>query len=391
MEFPLLQILRGWAAMLVVLVHVSYITSSRFHVPFAGDGFAMGNAGVDFFFVLSGFLICYLHRADIGNRARTGSYVRKRLIRIYPLYWVVTLLIVPVYFLVPGFGLGDEARPRVILESLLLLPVARAPILVVGWTLRFELLFYLAFALLIALPRRLATPLAGLAVAIGLAGITLSYDTPRETTHPLVAHLLAPQVAEFLLGCAAAHVVVRMRDADVPRALYATLLAAGLLGFGATALLPLDWMDLRTGRHALLYGVLSFVIVVAAALVDARGGLGDRIASSRSHRALVYLGGASYALYLTHGPVISPAFKLVAALGVTRPSSIIALTVAILLLTVAVACACYEWLERPALAALRRRFLPAATVAAARSPAPARDTEITASPFPAAVGEAGSA
>ena len=84
MRFSLLQIFRGWAAILVLLIHASYIAAGQHGMPIAGNFFTMGNAGVDFFFVLSGFLITHLHLGDIGRREKLNSYVRKRFVRGAP-------------------------------------------------------------------------------------------------------------------------------------------------------------------------------------------------------------------------------------------------------------------------------------------------------------------
>ena len=146
-NFRLLQIYRGWAAMLVVLFHATGIGWHQFQASFLGNYFEMGSAGVDFFFVLSGFLITHIHLKDIGKPDRLGSYARKRFVRIYPAYWVVTLAILPFYWIVPGWGQGDEKTPSVIANSFLLLPMLRGPVLMAGWTLCHEVLFYLVFGL----------------------------------------------------------------------------------------------------------------------------------------------------------------------------------------------------------------------------------------------------
>lgn len=100
------QAFRGLAALLVVFLRATLIGREYFQVDFAQGSFAFGYAGVDFFFVLSGFIISYAHPKDIGVSGAMLPYLCKRAIRIYPCYWLLTLAILPVYFLKPDFGRG---------------------------------------------------------------------------------------------------------------------------------------------------------------------------------------------------------------------------------------------------------------------------------------------
>ena len=80
------QIARGVAATAVVLAHANLIIDSRlFH-----GWLVTGWCGVDFFFVLSGFIICYANSADIGHAERLPIYLYKRFVRVYPVYWLYT-------------------------------------------------------------------------------------------------------------------------------------------------------------------------------------------------------------------------------------------------------------------------------------------------------------
>ena len=81
---------RGLAALLVVTRHCTQMLSGAryFGALPLGGLFVFGHAGVDFFFVLSGFIIAYIHAGDLGRPERFGGYASKRVIRIYPTYWV---------------------------------------------------------------------------------------------------------------------------------------------------------------------------------------------------------------------------------------------------------------------------------------------------------------
>ena len=141
---------RGIAAVLVVTVHAAHILaipSQPWRQPFGGL-FTFGRAGVDFFFVLSGFIIAYIHGMEAGQPGKLIGYWRKRLWRIYPVWWVVLTGYMALLILSPTKDLA-ERDPFHLLCSYMLLPELAEPILGVGWSLRHELLFYGLFSLLL--------------------------------------------------------------------------------------------------------------------------------------------------------------------------------------------------------------------------------------------------
>lgn len=150
---PGLQLGRALAALLVVLFHAELLFEHYFGAAPFGRPFALGHAGVDFFFVLSGFILMWVHGRDIGPPGQLAPFARRRLRRVMLPYWVVLALILPVYWLVPGFGQGFEREPTAILAAITLFPDPRGYTLAVAWTLTHELIFYALFGLLIAAPR----------------------------------------------------------------------------------------------------------------------------------------------------------------------------------------------------------------------------------------------
>src|SRR5262245_28861117 len=108
-----LQCARAVAAIMVVLIHVGGALAMPKYLgvqPF-GPIFEFGFVAVDFFFVLSGFIIVHAHRRDISQPREFWPYLWKRLTRIYLPYWAVLVLILPVFWLVPSFGMGHERDP----------------------------------------------------------------------------------------------------------------------------------------------------------------------------------------------------------------------------------------------------------------------------------------
>lgn len=284
-----IQAARGIAALLVILRHATIILSDPAHpgsLPLGGL-FMFGRAGVEFFFVLSGFIMVYVHREDFGRPVAFGSFWAKRLVRIYPLYWIATLILGAILAISPTNDLA-ERNPVHVLFSFLLLPEAHDPILDVGWSLRLEMLFYLLFS--VAILSRLVGGLLMVGWLIGIvANIAL---TTASGSSPLGlygdAFVFRIFNLDFFLGAAAAFAVTRpLPGARVLLAIGVTLfLANGLFeSFGPPGT---EWPP-----RTITYGLASALIVYAAALLD-------RARGWRVPGTLVALGEASYSIYLVH-------------------------------------------------------------------------------------------
>ena len=287
--------LRGIAAILVVTVHASHTLAGPKdfgHEPFWGL-FTFGRAGVDFFFVLSGFVITYVHLADIGRPGVFGSFWFKRLLRIYPTYWIVAGLYFALLFISPT---PDRAEREVAhaVASVLLLPEMVEPVLGVGWSLRHELLFYALFSVAL-LQRQVGLVLLG--VWGGLIGFSMVVQC--VTGAPYFGGLAGVLVfrgfnAEFFFGIGVA-VLVRRGWVWGP----GWLAGLGLAGFLATGLWesfgvapmhewPVRNLAYAASAAATLYGVATL----------------DRAGWTRVPRVALRLGAASYSIYLTHVPAI---------------------------------------------------------------------------------------
>ncbi|HWK48159.1 MAG TPA: acyltransferase [Stellaceae bacterium] len=342
---------RGLAALLVVLGHTS---ASVFDIPKywatnpVGPLFDFGHAGVEFFFVLSGFIILFVHWADIGRGARSANFLRKRFLRIYPIYWLVLAALLVVYFAVPSFGEGFERDPDIILSSALLILGDRVsdtfkPITIIpaAWTLYHEVLFY-AFFMILILSRRIG---AGLFLAwLVLSSLPLF----GADITGVAAFYLAPYHLLFAMGMAAAWLYRRQR---VP--LPAVLAVLGpLLFFGAgMEEVWIGWLpiDLRS----LVYGLGSMLSLLAYADLERRGRL-------RVPAALVLLGEASYALYLVHLPVLVLLAKLSTRLP-GRDAIPLGVSYAVFVVTtVLIGVMFHLVVERPLLRRLNRRRSPPA-------------------------------
>ena len=307
-----LEIGRFIAAAMVALSHaVSLIAEPRWFGVVALDGrLANMNVGVDFFFVLSGFIVSFVHWDDFGRRDRLAHYASRRFTRVFPPYWVVLSVIVPVYLAVPSFGEPRQHDWLTIATSYLLIPMPQQPVLGVAWTLTFELFFYLLLGLPIWFGRR-ALPLFGL----WGVGIVACLGTGLAARYPF-AFFGSAYGLQFLLGMALA-AGLRSGRARAQRA----LLAGGLIGFFVPALLLPDIQALGDGVVArLVVGAASGAIIAGAVELERTGRL-------RAPALLVPLGAASYAIYLPHVVTESAMIRLGArvAPGLLGPTPMLVL------------------------------------------------------------------
>jgi peptidoglycan/LPS O-acetylase OafA/YrhL len=289
-----LQALRGVACLLVVVYHTAGIETFfglRFSPLHPAQWF--GYAGVDLFFVLSGFIIASTSRADLGAAARLPRYVFRRLWRIFPAYWAALVFAVAYYAWSnprPVFGTGWPAEW---LDTLLLLPQpGGCRFLPVAWTLSYELMFYLAFAALFLLPRRAAVP-AVAAWAVAVLALAVAGHRPGNRFAVL---WVSPFVLEFLAGVAVAWCPVRFGG----RAAVGLVAAAVAWGAVGTALA----FDSDPARLTYTYPLRVAVFGPAAALVVLAAVGWERSGGQIGRRWLRHVGDASYSIYLTHIPAL---------------------------------------------------------------------------------------
>ncbi|MBP0446451.1 acyltransferase [Roseomonas sp. SSH11] len=269
-----LDLLRGLAALSVMLFHIGGKAFENLlgHRP-VGDALAFGYAGLDFFFVLSGFIILHVHRGDIGHPRRLAFYAWNRLARVFPPYWIVTLVYASLA-LTSGLEIGADR----LVSSMLLWP-GLPPLLGVAWTLSHELLFYAVFAIVIAAPR--------LGLSLAFFWILGSFLVPAGIS-PVLDFLFNIRHFEFLVGAAAAWGLGRM-----PLSRPIAFAGAGAAVFAAAALLDVWQAPLPATAFILAYGLASGVIIFGLARADMAGLL-------RVPASLRLVGEASYAIYLTH-------------------------------------------------------------------------------------------
>jgi exopolysaccharide production protein ExoZ len=288
-----LQCFRGLAALSVALFHATATTN-----PLALGGVGhFGFLGVDFFFVLSGFIILNSHFDDHKTIAALKNYYIKRIIRIYPPFWPISIGMILIYFYIPNLSNNPSGTHNnfSFLSSILLLPDTTGPALNVAWTLIYEILFYLIFTIYFISGRIFFIFIVSWVIVI-FANIYLtglpqnSYDTPSNWS----THLISPINLEFILGMITAYLTKK-----IPRQFGMPIFLLGLLSF----ILFLFWPFALVFRP--LFALTFAIIVLGSVLLEWQGKL-------KSPQWLIKLGDASYSIYLVHNPLISVSNRLTA-------------------------------------------------------------------------------
>jgi peptidoglycan/LPS O-acetylase OafA/YrhL len=334
-----IQVLRAVAALAVLTHHVC--NEKVAHVGGAAaplDNLAIGVAGVDLFFVISGFVMVYSSESLFARRGAAKIFLLRRLARIVPLYWMVTAAIIA--YLLAAHGLAVLMAlhsPGGLIASFLFFPYVRPdglvfPVHVLGWTLNYEMFFYVLFAVALLLPRRAAV-MAITALFVGFTVIGRLFALPLP-----FAFWFDPIILEFCFGMAIA--LAYRAGVSLPRAGGWILIVAAIAAFAASTVLTVSapW-------RALMWGVPSAAIV--AALVLSRQGA----AAGPIGRAFGFLGDASYSIYLTHLlvlPVVGWTLpRWIDFSQMPIPAMLWAYAVIAYVCAVAAACACYLLFERP--------------------------------------------
>ena len=327
-----IQALRAYAAIAVVIYHSGYIFPHMLQ---------MGKFGVDIFFVISGYIMARICNTD------TRFFMRRRLTRILPPYWGMTILLFAFSLICPQLLYSTYPHAYDLARSLLFIPYYREdglirPLLYVGWSLNYEMLFYALISLgLFCFPKRPLAFAAGLLIALNLS----CHYAPAKSA--IIECYGNHVVYEFLFGILAYYLAMRCSDERAYRFRFSTLCGLIFSTAGIVFLqgvvhraLPVEW---------LLMQLLAMLMVLCASLLS-QGGWDVR------SRAIVVVGDASYVLYLVHAYILSlydrvlgrhiPAIQMQHAGGVFPLAAVCVITAVVLHLK----------FEIPVVAYCNRRF-----------------------------------
>lgn len=313
-----IQALRGIAAFLVMLFHCAEIQREglgpdrQAEIELLSGFWNQGYAGVDLFFVISGFVMVYVTQ-NYGAKDM-GRFLYKRAARIYPIWWIfASIMALYVYASYGQFGSPQLVSPNedglYLLKSLLLIPQEQVPVLSVGWTLIHEVYFYLIFALTLFLPKRVLPIFLLVWAGLTLVGFANGLAQPMvEGASSLFASLLT---LEFIAGALLAWLMLRK---DIPFG--RIILGLGAVGFAAALVFYTDRSnDLTLWGRVVVYTLPCLALL--AGLVSL-----EKAKSITINHWLSRLGDWSYALYLSHILVILTMKRVFLYLGSYLPESL---------------------------------------------------------------------
>lgn len=335
-----IQYLRGLAAMAVALFHTS-VNMPALAWPSVLDR-EFGDAGVDVFFVISGFVMFYVSQdAALSPKA----FLLRRMIRIVPAYWAMNILAVAAAFFF-AIGKANEIELFHVARSMLFIPHVNpasgnnVPLLKPGYTLNYEVYFYfvVSLSLLVRGHRRRLALLCSYALAATLLFIV------TDPQAPVLRIYENPIILEFVAGACLGCLFIEGRLARLDPRVGVVMLALGCIG------LPLFHVK-NSEFQALWHGVPATLIVCGALVVEATGRL------PRS-RALKWLGDCSYSFYLVNAVFLSAFARAVAKLSLPIDDLFVgtALTIIGLIGAAGAGYVVYLVIERPAIDRLNRLF-----------------------------------
>ncbi|MDL2409398.1 acyltransferase [Rhizobium calliandrae] len=315
-----IQYLRAVAAISVVFFHVSEAYDL---------GFKIGASGVDIFFVISGFIMWVTTE---GKLMSPQQFMSRRISRIVPVYWVATIVTVVLVAVKPQFFFDSDPSATNFIGSLFFLPLikddALHPVVLQGWTLSYEMFFYLIFSVSLLLSEfsRFCFLLMALVLIVAVHS-QLPFMYARV--------FAAPMILEFAAGV----IIGRLWTSNfrIPFHIAMALVIGGVVLLVISALLP----DLE---RLLRWGVPATLLVIGAVFAERERG-SPELAFMR------FLGDASYSIYIWHVLTAVVVTAILLRIGVPH----LALPLLIVAGSLGLSLVCYAVIERPMLRLMRPR------------------------------------
>ena len=283
------QAARGLAAFLVVAFHMLSIEEKYVGLKTLPSVFSFGQIGVDIFFVISGFVMVLSTERMIAGRRTILEFLKRRLLRIYPIYWFFALLLLPIYLIAPQLVNASEGNRVDLMRSFLLLPHDNLPLLAVAWSLIFEIWFYLVFAAFLTMRRKHLPALLALWCAILLA---LGWLAP-DISSPTLKVMTSPYAYEFIAGCAGYFFYRRASPRWAKSAIF-----TGVMGMLICLGTWPNIAETASIQRAVWLGLTASAVLAGIAALERNG-------KFRLLARLKWTGDISYVVYLSHILVLS--------------------------------------------------------------------------------------
>jgi peptidoglycan/LPS O-acetylase OafA/YrhL len=317
-----IQVLRAIACIYVMLSHLFLYFKSLFPGTVLASLFVNGYSGVDIFFVISGFVIYISTKGTKPGVIAFISYLKKRFVRIFPIYWIAFIL-----FLFINTSLDDLSITNLI-SAFFLLPY-HTPVFDISWTLSFEIYFYIVFGIAILRSDFIVLPIA----IFLLATIYFILSTVGSNTSLLPLHQLAgSRVLEFFLG-----VIAGIFYKKIPISFAYIFVVSGLFFFFSRNIFSNTIYN---------FGIPSMLIVMGATKIET-------VKKISFPKIILLIGNASYVIYLIHNPFLRDTIlSKLAKLSLLTKFNFCLLNI----LTVAVGIIIHQYIEAPLIKYLNRKM-----------------------------------
>jgi exopolysaccharide production protein ExoZ len=326
-----LHVLRVIAALGVVYYHITSEAGLNLRAN-------IGSRGVDVFFVISGFIIAY-----IGSK-KPDQFLLRRMIRIVPFYWAATLFVFAVVLVKPDLLRTTHADWKQLGASLAFIPRLppggeQFPTLVLGWSLNFEMFFYLWFALALKLKPGVIAPL----VCAAMIGAFTAIVHVLGVDNAILTFWARPIVLEFVFGIGV-YYLFTWEALKPPKAVLIALIIASfaLICYGEA-----EWID---HYRVIVAGIPSFVLVLSALLVE------KHYQFTTQNKTMFLVGEASYIIYLIHPYIIYTVLRVAVGHRELGTAMIVPLILGLLALTSFFGVLIHLYFEKPVMSFLRRKL-----------------------------------
>ncbi|MGV2621392.1 UNVERIFIED_CONTAM: acyltransferase [Halobacillus marinus] len=327
-RLEIVQVARAIAILFVLVGH----TNITFMKVYRYDWFNIGSwektGGVDFFFIVTGFMIYYLYHRHIGNSRKAKQFLLKRILRLIPLYWLFTTAVIVATQLI----LDMQYDFQTIIKTLLLIP--GDPVIDSAWSLTYIFLFYILFFFYLITPNLMRLVISSIVVLILLVEVRLLPFLPSSYFSIYLVEILGGSFVAFISG----------KVNDERGWLWV------LFGLGGYIL---GWIDN-------IYGLMPFEPTVTFGLsaMILMYGISQKDKVDRKIPILLsFLGDASYSIYIAHGPFLQLYILLLLKWGILELTSPGTWMVSLMILVTFSCCMTYLLIEKPMTKFLRRKLI----------------------------------
>ncbi|MFB1081804.1 acyltransferase family protein [Jeotgalibacillus sp. JSM ZJ347] len=336
----LIQLSRALVPLMVMTFHLSESIYGYYEFSFMSLHELPISGGVNFFFALSGFMMFYLYKDKLTKRSEWKPFILNRAIRIYPLYWIITINYLLFWFFFHENIWGNSAfDTQSMITSIFLIPVPNQsdPYLIVAWSLVFTVFFYLMFSFSFLLSRQKIIIFYSIWAFLSIAFYSGMIDLNVFPIHFIFSLSSLIFMAGMLAGFIVSRSLLNIKTSML-------LIAAGILMF------PFTWVNYL---HDWFYvdfdfstGLASFLLIIGLASIDIQVKL-------QLPAFLNMLGNAAFSIYLFHNTVLDLTMEYFYQLGFYNTIGAPGIMMLIFIIMILSGVLVYHFMEKPLVKILR--------------------------------------